>query len=112
MTNDVESFAARLAAAWEEGGPPHCNPVGNWLHQFLLAIPFPEPDTCADGLSRLGHDPWPVRWYDDGDRVLGFMEGCPGYAIPWREIDAFMARMDTCQDDESPQWSRQLPLAG
>lgn len=112
MTHDLDAFAARLSAAWQDDASPEPGLVEQWLGRFLLEVPPREPDTCADGLSSLAHGDWQIRWYDIDDRVLGFWGDRKGYSIPWREIDAFTRRLETCDDNETPPWRRQLPLAG
>ena len=112
MTTDVEAFAARLAAEWY--ADPHSGscPVARWLAQFGDALPRTEPDTCADGVSRMPCGDPPIRWYDDGERLSGFWVGRRCYQIPWRDIELFLHRFITCEDDELPPEPDVLPLAG
>jgi hypothetical protein len=112
MIGELELFATRLAAEWRDDRQTDDCPAERWLARFLLPFPLPEPDTCADGLSRLPWAPAPIRWYDNDQEVLGFRDGRQCYAIPWRDIDAFLRRFNTCEDDEATVWEQAMPLAG
>ena len=110
--DDLERFAVRLIAEWHDDPRSGSCPAARWLDQFASSIPLREPDSCADGVSLLPCGGVPIRWYDDGEQIIGFWGGPTCYVISWRDIERFLSQFECCDDDELPPAHESLPLAG